>query len=528
MVGLVRRVVNKLSSYRADRLTRDFRKHNLRCFSRAGKIQNGTGPEVLFELNWLHSSHIASSYFANVLAEKYGARIVAHAPTHMPSWWRAFEWRLSQLLSLRDFAVYRSFGTSRFIRPKLDRQQSDKARALTAHILKGLKSKTDIELICLDGIVLGDLIYDSYLRIFNRPTIEIEGESFKEFLLSSIELYVYWSDYFREHDVRAVNASHSVYTLAIPLRIALSKDIPAFVVGAIHAYRLSKESMFDSCDFLSYREIFKNLPPETRAEGLALAKQRIELRLSGEVGVDMRYATESAYGAHKDERLLKQSQRTKVLIATHCFFDSSHSYGNNLFPDFYEWLDFLGKMTQETDYDWYIKTHPDYLDGTMEIINEFLERYPKLILLPSDSSHHQLIAEGINVALTCYGTIGMEYAALGVPVVNASVNNPHIAYNFNLHPKNQIEYREILMNLDEIKLSIDKNEVYEYYFMKHIFDTRNWLFEDYDRMVEELGGYAEQFTSAVYGIWMREWTEKRHGELLAKVGAFIDSGNSRL
>lgn len=84
------------------------------------------------------------------------------------------------------------------------------------------------------------------------------------------------------------------------------------------------------------------------------------------------------------------------------------------------------------------------------------------------------------------------------------------------------------MNLGMINLSIDKNEVYEYYFMKHIFDTRNWLFEDYDRMVEELGGYAEQFTSAVYGIWMREWTEKRHGELLAKVGAFIDSGNSRL
>ena len=32
----------------------------------------------------------------------------------------------------------------------------------------------------------------------------------------------------------------------------------------------------------------------------------------------------------------------------------------NLFPDFYEWLIFLSKISENTDYDWYIKDHPPY------------------------------------------------------------------------------------------------------------------------------------------------------------------------
>lgn len=524
MGNAVRRVVGKLASFRADQLTRDFIKHNFRLFPRESR----GGAEVLFELNWLHSSHIACSYFANVLASKYGARILAYAPTRPTSFWRNVEWKLSQLLSLRDFAVYRSFGTCGFIRPELNQTQTKVAKGLANQILSELKTKSDIESIRVDEIVLGDLIYDSYLRTYNRATIEIADEEFKKFLLSSIELYVYWRDYFEAHDVRAVNASHSVYILAIPLRIALSKNIPAFVVGAIHAYRLSKENVIDSCDFLDYRKVFSTLPIEVQVAGLEQAKQRIDLRFSGKVGVDMRYAIKSAYGAHKTERLLQESNRIKVLVATHCFFDSPHSYGNNIFPDFYEWLDFLGQLTLETDYDWYIKTHADYLEGTMQIIESFIEKYPKFHLLPADSSHHQIIAEGIDVALTCYGTIAFEYAALGIPVVNASVNNPHIAYNFNLHPKNIDEYRAILLRLDHIDLTIDKNEVYEYYFMKHIFDARDWLFENYDKMIDEVGGYSEQFTSKVYGVWMREWSNEKHFKLMAKVDSFVDSGKSRL
>jgi len=164
----------------------------------------------------------------------------------------------------------------------------------------------------------------------------------------------------------------------------------------------------------------------------------------------------------------------------------------------------------------------------MEVINAFIEKYPEFNILPADSSHHQIITEGIDVALTTYGTIGFEYAALGIPVINASLVNPHIAYNFNLHPKTINEYRRILCDLDHIDLNIDKIEVYEYYFMKFIFNTNDWLFNNYKQMEVEVGGYSEQFTPKVYELWLQEWTSERHTEITSVLKSFIESGDFRL
>ena len=52
-----------------------------------------------------------------------------------------------------------------------------------------------------------------------------------------------------------------------------------------------------------------------------------------------------------------------------------------------------------------------------------------------------------------YGTIGFEYAAMNIPVINASLNNPHIAYDFNINPKTRENYQKILKNLKNIKFN---------------------------------------------------------------------------
>ena len=124
------------------------------------------------------------------------------------------------------------------------------------------------------------------------------------------------------------------------------------------------------------------------------------------------------------------------------------------FNDFYEWLDFLGKMSEKTEYQWYLKNRPNhpgkftkYQPFTEKIIKDVCKKYKNIILLPNDYSHHQIIDEGINFVLTCYGSVGIEYAYFKIPVINASKNNPHINYNFNLNPKNKKEYIYMIKNL---------------------------------------------------------------------------------
>lgn len=481
------------------------------------------------ELNNMHSAQIAYSYLANVLSLMHEAKIVAYHHYIKNNIVNSlFYRRIRRFFCVDSFDIYKSFGVDSFLEIKPSRYQRKKAEELFLNVYTSISTTKDIELINIDGVLLGDLIYDTYLKKFRKPTIDHSSSEFQSFLRESLATFAFWLDYFDHNDVRAINVSHCVYTLAIPLRIAVRRNIPAFQINATHVYRLNAQNLFAYNDFHYYPEQFSTLPAETRRQGLAEADERIQKRLSGAVGVDMAYSTKSAYGAVKDERLVKQSNRKKILIATHCFFDSPHSYGYNLFPDFYEWLDFLGQMTLETDYDWYIKTHPDYLPGTMEVVQEFVRKYPRFCLLPSDSSHHQIIKEGIDVVLTVYGTIGFEYAALGVPVINASLNNPHIAYNFNIHPKSVEGYKEILQHIDTLHFQPDYNQVKEYYYMKHIYNTNNWLFTDYEAMLEYVGGYRNQFTPKVYDYWLREWSREKHGSVCATLKKFIESDEFRL
>ena len=506
---------------------KNFIRHNRRVWGESA-IPDGGSSEVLFEFNASHSSIIAFSYLVNVLQRKLNAKIVVYSITntsHQPLVIRTLRRLIRPVIPSVEKEIFSSFGVHSFISVDPTKPHIEKAARLFEKVYPSLQTKWDIENLVVNGVWIGDLIYDTYLRWYFEPTIDIQSQKFVVFLRESLETFVFWQEYFETHDVRAINVTHCVYNNAIPLRIAVQKHIPVYQSNATHVYRMSEPNLFAYGEYKYFPKTFRQLPEQERVAGMQEARKRIELRFTGRVGVDMRYSTKSAYGEKRDQPVLRKSNKFKVLIAAHCFFDSPHSYGNNLFPDFYDWFDFLGKISNETDYDWYVKTHPDFLPGNAEIIQQFLKRYPKFTLIDAGTSHHQLIEEGIGCALTTYGTIGFEYAALGVLVVNASVCNPHIAYNFNLHPKSIKEYEDILRNLGSQSLKINKDEVYEYYFMKFIYSSEGWLFEDYREMLDQLGGYDQQFLPPVYSYFLRNLTESRHLHILAALGRFVDSGD---
>jgi hypothetical protein len=518
---------NFILNLRNDISIKKYISHNRGVFKKVNLL-NKKPPIILLELNAMQSAHIAYGYLANVLAKQSNAQIKAFVQKSHKTAFQTFLFKTRVLFGVKEIGVYRSFGVNEFIEISLSRAQKIKSAELFQKTIEILKSKNDVENLIINGVWIGDLVYDTYLMTYKKPTIDLECGEFKQSLSESLDCFTFWTDYLSYNDISAINVSHCSYTLAIPLRIAVSKDISVYQSNAAYIYRLNKENLFAYSDFMQFPASFQKLEENIKSKGLQEAERRINLRFSGEVGVDMAYSTKSAYGTFRHERLLKESSKTKVLIATHCFFDSPHSYGNNLFPDFFEWLEFLGKISEETDYDWYVKTHPDYLPGTMEIVNFFTRKFPKLIVLPADASHLQIVAEGIDVALTVYGTIGFEYAALGIPVINASLNNPHIAYNFNLHATDVNNYRKILLNLSELSLKIDKSQVYEYYFMKFIYNTNNIFFNDYIAMQSELGGYARQYSSLVYEKWLAEWTKEKHEQILSAIWFFIESKDFRM
>lgn len=505
---LARYVFNEIKQIRIDEQTKKFIKHNQKVWKDYFGSEHEA--EILFELTGMQTSIVAYSYVANVLAKKHDAKIMAYS------------FGENNDISPLHRKIYKSFNAEVFSY-SLTQSQLLELEKLFNEVYSSLKTKKDVFNLTVSGVWFGDLLYDSHLRNHNVPTVVINDHTFKDSLKNALYQYIYWRDYFDTHNVKAINVTHSCYIVAIPMRIAIHRGIPAYQCNVAGCYYMTKERLWAYNDYYDYPRQFRELPEDEQKNGLKAARERIERRFAGKVGVDMAYSTKSAYTNIRRGKVLSESNKIKVLVAAHCFFDSPNGLGVNLFPDFYEWLTFLGNISEKTDYDWYIKTHPDFLPGNTAIINEFINKYPRLTLVPADTSHHQIIEEGIDFALTVYGTIGFEYAALGVPVITASLCNPGIAYNFNIHPKTIDEYENILMNLSNLKLVIDINEVYEYYFMKFINNVDNWLFDDYAGFLDEIGGYAKQFGPVSYEKFIEEFSDQKHERIRCFLTKYIES-----
>jgi len=506
--SMYRKKVAQLSEKLADRYTTSqFIAHNKRTWGvdKCVEAEN----QILVEFTSMQPSIVASSYFANCLAKHHKANILAYGD------------RLKYPKKVT--AVYESFNAI-FLQTSLVDVQVEKVRRFEKEIRSSIKNKHDVYNLTIDGILVGDLLYDYHLRQCRVPTVNVQDCEFWKSFRTMLEKFVYWTDYFKRNKVQAINVTHCCYLTGVPLRIAISYQVPSYQINVHGAYRLSEQRLWAYTEFTAFPQKFAMLAEGEKTLGKEEAKKRLARRFAGEIGVDMDYSTKSAFTAPTKKPVLSCSKKIKILLATHCFFDSPNGLGKSLFVDFFEWLSFLGAVSEKTDYEWYIKTHPDIFPENVPIVEQFLERYEKMRLIPQETSHHQLIDEGIDFVLTVYGTVGLEYAALGVPVINASQVNPHVAYGFNLHPQTTDEYEEMLLNLKDIHLDIPIEEVYEYYYMQKIRNSmENWLIDDYQEFINRVNGTHNQYSWRTYRCILDQFEKSKHMKRLDFLTKFFMS-----
>jgi hypothetical protein len=502
------------------------------------KVNINNQNQILVEFNpWPHF-HIILSYVANILSDKHKSKIVAYfghkilINTFKEGFFFRLKWFLSNYLSIKTFAVYKSFNTNRFLNPNFSDDIVESAKKSSKKILKKINTNYDIEEIFLDDIWLGDLLYDSYLKAFECKTIDLKKDRFKIFLTEFLKLYYFWKKYFKNNKIKAVVASHGVYSLAIPLRIAIKHNIPAYIPDWDKIQYLKKsQNLFQKrisgidIHYKEYKKILKKnkINIKTKYEEI---KKNLNLRLEGKSN-DLYYM-----GNMKKKitlnKFVNKNNKIKVVIYCHTFFDSPHVFGKNLFPDYKIWLDFLENIMKKTDYMWFIKSHPNSDKKTDDYMKLLSKRNPNLIQLPKNFSPKNISNLGIRYALTIYGTVGSELPLYNIIVINASLNNPHIDYKFNLHPKSIFEYEKLLINLKKIKLKIKKNDIYEHYYLKHFYFHNKWIFDDFNKMKESLNNGKDLYNHKIYNYWSDRISTKRHKEICENLLKYFKSEEHRL
>ena len=501
----------------------------------------------LIEFNAFHNLHAVYSVFGNFYKKKFNCNIHAFfnysllSSSLQFSFINKIKWNIGNFFSLRNFGVYRSFGVKKIFRPSIDKNIRNFSENIFKKTFYKIRKKEDILNLKVHNILIGDLLYDTYLKSKITPTIDILSNDFKLFYIDFLKLFFFWYNFFKRNNVCGVATSHCVYSYAVILRIAKKKKVPAFILSTNYLSKFKNENYGGSINgnFINYKNEFKCINKIYKEEGIRESREILKKKFTGEFGakVKMDYTDVSSFSKIKNnKKILVQNNKFKVLISTHDFFDAVHFYGKSFFPDFYEWLIFLCEVSKKTNYDWYIKNHPayggkyiKYQKFTDAIVKNLVQQYKHIKLIPNDISNKQLIAEGIGAVLTVYGTVASEYPYFGIPVLNASKLNPHCSYNFSRTPDSQRQYKRIIMNLNN--LSVPKNarkQIIEYYFMRHLFVDENWLFKSYVLMLEKIGGYHNLQSYNFYKYWVNYCNKKLIKEVEIKIERFLTNKDPRL
>tara|TARA_B100000886_G_C20399458_1_gene481885 strand:+ start:45 stop:1646 length:1602 start_codon:yes stop_codon:yes gene_type:complete len=469
---------------------------------------------ILLEANELYPSHVAYSYFANILADLHQAKIVSYYPI--------FKNLLQKFMNFKIYIIYKSFGVSKFLFYK---KKNIKTKF-------NFKNRKEIIKFKINEIIIGDLIYDSYLREKNKPTINLDDHEFTSYFNECLQIFYFWEEYFKKNCVKAIILSHTTYKLAIPLRIASANGIPGYSVGINSAYYIDN-LRYTETNSKAYSEFFDKLSDEDKKKAIEKSKIYLDAKFDNNSGYEKSaeifqaktpYVLENdkykTFGKSKNINILNKNGNLNILITAHCFYDSPHAVSGLLFDDFFHWIDHLGQLSEKTNYNWYLKKHPHSGNKKLNnvILNNFTKKYPKLKILGEDINNSELLSEKIDLVLTVYGSVGYEFPYLGIPVLLGATGTSYENYTFCVQPKTIAEYDNFIISLKNSKNSlISKEEVCSYFFSKYLC---NW--DLLDNFVENKIKYKTDFFSPIiFKIWMDQRPEKKTEKIYKEIEKFI-------
>jgi hypothetical protein len=189
-------------------------------------------------------------------------------------------------------------------------------------------------------------------------------------------------------------------------RLAIIHNIPSYVATPSITSKLTKKKFIRWSDQNLYPYQFRKFNTRQQKKLIKLSKENLNSRLAG--NIDYRYKMSNPINPVFDGKTVikknnhKNKNYQKILIVSHCLSDAPHVYGKTIFPDFHEWLNFLGRISlkkQFKNYLWYIKPHPAFYKKERFYYNSLVKKY----------KNFQLIQEKINIPLKSHKEIAYAY-----------------------------------------------------------------------------------------------------------------------
>ena len=395
-------------------------------------------------------------------------------------------------------------------------------------LFRGLRGKGELAALTVDGIRIGDLVIDTYLRF--RPTVEVRLD----------DTYLFWVICQALKDIEGARAYFqrarpalylSTYTTyvqhGLPVRVAIAMDIPtwSFANGQEFGTRLTRGHQLQSRRCADYAADFARL--DNQEERLAQADAFLGGRISGIADT----ATSTMRSAYELRTHDVPDVRGAAVVFLHDFYDSPHIYHWMVFHDFWEWTCTTLEILQDAGLPFVLKPHPSQSAESRRDLERLKQKFPRARFISADVSNRQLVEAGMACAVTVYGSVAAEMAYMGVPSI-ACGDNPHVSFDAFHRAHDQDEYRTLLRGFPALPRDAERlrRQACAFYYMHNMNNTadvlelRDRMFEFYVYIIKKLEAERAAFDpQAMATIFARLENAAGFRSFVAGIGAELSS-----
>ncbi len=322
------------------------------------------------------------------------------------------------------------------------------------------------------GILLGDLIYDSFIRkdhkYSNLKRINYIFNFFKIFFIIrlKIELIKNVNQKFNIHKVISSSKGFiSSGNLAVRYFSYLNKKPIIFSENSYKFY--SKKNYLTAFHSIELNEIKALMNKKFSKKVSKYFDDKFKNLKVIDQSFVVKHVFLERYKNKKTQKKFFANKKKLAIIALNSFSDSPHYQGKLLFRDFYDWFVKTINYINDNKIDnthWLIKIHPAQKNtnsmsyNEIPFIQEILKRnrMKNLELVPEAVGNKELFENSDN-CLTCVSTIGLEYACFGKKPILCG-DNKYSELGITRNIKNKKRYFNLLENMPQKNL-LNKKQI---------------------------------------------------------------------
>ncbi len=334
--------------------------------------------------------------------------------------------------------------------------------------IKGLEGLINLK---FENIYVGDLITDTYLRFYSKPTIKEINNDIFNIIEIALNIFYNFKYVLQNNNIRVLLTTYTTYIQhGLVVRLCLSKGIDVYCVGY---YNFVLQKITINFPYHQINHTLFNEDSKISEINLSKAESVFTSRFNGILDNATSFMKESTYNNSLIDPELKikfTKNKRNIVVYAHDFFDSPHINRILLFPDFYKYLKFvLDNVNDLIHTSVFIKVHPNGIKGSKEILIDLVNSFnnKNFYILDVNVSNNHIVELNPDIVCTARGTVGFEMAYFGIPTI-ALYDNVYSNFNFVHTCKTIEEYRLLLRGEILPKIDYNKSSIYKCYFYAFI------------------------------------------------------------